>query len=140
MGVGRIPAAVALDVYSGDRWQQKFKFTDGGDHNGDGIAEDPNNPLAKDVSGYTFTAQIRPTRFDTSSSPTAFSVDTTNAATGIIVLTLSPAQTAALLTPSEQKSSKGYVWDLQAVKASDTSDVETWYQGDVVVWLDVTRP
>jgi len=82
-----------------------------------------------DVSDYTFQAQIRAT--DTSSTVIAtFTIDTTDAATGNIVLSLTAAQTLALTAGS-------YFWDLRCVDAN--SVVSRWVSGTATVAGTITR-
>lgn len=78
----------------------------------------------KNVSG-TWAAQIRRNPLDTDVAAT-FSVDTSDAASGTVVLSLTEEQTAAL-APGR------YVWDV------DWSGVGTPIGGSVVVQPDVTR-
>jgi hypothetical protein len=59
-------------------------------------------------------------------------VDSTNAATGVLVVTIPAAQTAAVTVSSA-------VWDLQAVLVSDATDVRTWLTGDVEFEGDVSH-
>jgi hypothetical protein len=85
-------------------------------------------PLAPvDVSARTYTAQVRATA-DATTVTATFSVDMTDAATGIIVLRLADTVTDDL--------GGSYVWDLQ----QDTAGViRTLVGGSFVVVDDVTR-
>jgi hypothetical protein len=86
------------------------------------------DPLAPvDVSSRTYTAQIR-TSTDATTVTATFSVDMTDAATGVIVLRLADTVTDDL--------SGSYVWDLQ----QDTAGViRTLVGGSFVVLKDVTH-
>ena len=86
------------------------------------------DPLAPvDVSARTYTAQIR-TSTDATTVTATFSVDMTDAATGVIVLRLADTVTDDL--------SGSYVWDLQ----QDTAGViRTLVGGSFVVLKDVTH-
>lgn len=83
------------------------------------------------VDGYTFRAEIRKhrNRGATVADPVAvFTIDTTDAATGTITLSLDKTVTRTL--PAEA------VWDLQATIDGDD---DTWLDGTVEVLGDVTR-
>jgi len=78
------------------------------------------------ADGWTnWTAQWRALPTDT--RYVAFTVDTTNAATGVIVMTATATQTRSMWN--------GY-WDLQATK---NGAVRTWIKGKLVYVEDVTR-
>lgn len=148
MGLGWTPLDLPIDLRAGDGWRKPIDFNDAGDHNRDGTREDPDNPDPLNMSGYTFKAHIRATKLDNTTAPspgvaglpTSFLIDVTNLATGRIILSLTPAQTAFLLQPTEGKTTKVLFWDLQVSKTSDANDVRTYYSGDVTVTLDITRP
>lgn len=99
-----------------------------GDDFADQITIQEGDPLAPvDVSARTYTAQIRTTSEATAVTAT-FTVDMTDAATGIIVLRLADTVTDDLLG--------AYTWDLQ----QDTAGViRTLAAGSFVVIADVTR-
>lgn len=107
------PGTRDLDLYRGDTYAHTVTFTDGTD------------PV--DVSGYSWLAQIRETT-DSAAVVEAFTVDTTNAATGVLVLRLSAAQAAEL-----PRSAR---WDLQRTAGGV---VETILAGRVVTMPDVSR-
>lgn len=123
--VGQDPEDLPLSIYCGDRWEHPFHFVD--------EAGDP-----VDVSGYSWAAQVR-TSQTASSAEADFSFDTTDAVTGVVVMYLTKADTAALLTPGEGKSSKSLTWDLQRTLIADPEQVRTLYSGAVTVTLDRTR-
>jgi len=79
------------------------------------------------LSGSTFAAQLRTSPDDT--AHVDFSIDTTNAATGVLLLSLTHTQTAAL--------GRLYAWDLQQTDGS--GKVTTLIAGNAAVALDVTR-
>lgn len=80
-----------------------------------------------DLSGKTWTSEIRAT-YTSDNIDAEIDVDDTDAATGVLVLTLTADQ--ANLDPGS------YVWDLQS---EDTGVVHTWLSGKVKVKGDVTR-
>jgi hypothetical protein len=80
----------------------------------------------EDDSMKTWTAQYRRTPDDT--APVDFAIDTTNAATGVLILRLTAVETATLNCDG--------VWDLQSV-LGDTFTTEL--AGTVKVIRDVTR-
>lgn len=136
--LGRKPAKQDLYIRTGDIWSFPLLFNDKGDHNRDGIIEDPNNPLPLNVSGYTFTAQLKNKANDSTAIKT-FSFTMTDAATGKVIMNMSAADTTALLLPHENRLTRDYVYDLQAVLTATPTNIQTWLYGDVTVELDVTR-
>lgn len=136
--IGRQIPQVALLIRSGDVWQTVLNVNDGGDHDRDGIIEDPNNPTALDVSGYNFLAQIRASKKSATVMAT-ITVDKTNAVAGRLVLSLNPTQTTALNDPSGGKDIVSAVWDFQATPTSDSTKPLTWFEGPVSIELDVSR-
>lgn len=102
-----------------------IKRGDGYPHELDFVEEDEVTPL--NLAGRTYAAQIRATKDAT--DYTAFAIDTTNAATGKIVLMLTAVQTRALPDYS--------VWDLQETIGS--ADPLTLLEGIVTASGDVTR-
>ena len=107
------PATRDLTIYRGDDYSHTVTIQ----------AEDG---TPEDVSGSTRAAQFR--RHDRDETAVDFTVDTTNAATGVIVHSLTAAQIADL-------PPRG-VYDLQ--RTTD-GEVETYLAGDVTVTGDVTR-
>lgn len=108
-GPGIIPTEM---IYGGDGWSRTLTITEGG------VAVD----LTSGWSGWI--AQWRPTA--SARSVQTIAVDTTNAATGVLVLSLTGAQTGAM-------GSDG-VWDLQATPTSGqpvtwVRQQTTWEQG-----------
>ena len=82
-----------------------------------------------DVSTYTFRAQIRSS--ETSATVIALlSIDTTNAATGNIVLSYSAADSLNLTAGT-------YYWDLRVVDAN--GGVSRWLAGTATVTGTITR-
>jgi hypothetical protein len=118
VSVDLTPAELDLNLYSADTVTIQFKFVDG-------------NGAAVDMSG-TWLAQIRATALDPDPPVAAFTVDATNAATGIIVATLS-STSSATLSPG-----LSYVWDLEQTTAGGA--VRTTHAGKITVVEDVTRP
>lgn len=119
-----VPATLNLSFRAGDRFQRELIFHDGG------------RPL--DLTPWTFTAQVR-VRRSADTAAASFTITTTNAATGVLVVTLSPAQTRNLNLPVNGRDTESYVWDFQATRTTNTDDVRTWFVGTVTVGLDVTR-
>ena len=106
----------ALKVYKGDTFSASYVLKEGYP------AEAVNLP----GQGWTnWTAQWR--SYPTSTTAVSFNVDTTNAATGRIVISLTATQAATL--------KDGY-WDLQSTR---NSEVKTWIRGKVLYVKDVTR-
>ena len=107
------PAGVDLRGYRGDSFTARFTFryVDG-------------TPVALDG---TWLAQLRlePSDADPLDS---FAVDTTDQATGVVVVSLTPAQTVALAQRT--------VWDLQNVATAGT---RTWFAGTLYLGGEVTR-
>jgi hypothetical protein len=106
-----MPATRDLDIYQGDRYEHILTFVDS-----------EGNPL--NMSG-PWRAQIRPTP-NNSQLLTEFDIDTTDADTGILVITLTSDQTENL--PST------CAWDLEQ------TDLErTYLKGVIRVYGEVTR-
>lgn len=108
------PAPRNLTVYRGDKYTHRIVFSNAG------------NPLP--VDAYTFSAQIRGKAEKDTNEPLAeFNIDTTDAADGIIVLSLDAEDTQDIV------KSKGF-WDLQVDPIE-----KTWLAGSVTFMGDVTR-
>lgn len=137
MTIGRQIPSEPLRLRSGDFWAARIVVTDGGDHNRDGTVEDPGNPAPLNVSGYTFLSQIRASkRADVVLATIA--VDATNAATGILILSLTPAQTRALNPPSSGKDQVAAFYDFQGTPPAVDEPI-TWWEGPVTIDMDVSR-
>ena len=113
---GRTPIVSNIPVYDivlyqGDSWTGTFDF-----------------PF--DVTSYTFKAQVR-TYPNSPSLWAAFTIVKTNAAQGIITLSLSAAQTKYLPV-------RGF-WDLQATNSADPSFVQTYMKGQVFAEREITE-
>jgi hypothetical protein len=115
-----VPVSLDIALYSGDGARMKITVK-----NPAGVAV----PLTGTVA-----AQIRADRQDPSAKAT-WTVDLTNAATGIVLISLSGTQTAALMNGSELF--KGF-WDVQWTPTG--SEPLTILQGKATCALDVTRP
>jgi hypothetical protein len=109
-----LPATRDISIYRGDDYEHVIIFRAGG------------NPL--DVSGETFQAQVRasPSR-DSGLALATFTVDDSQAAVGIVIISLPKATTGSL--------PNGH-WDLQV--DNGTRQV-TWLRGAVEVEGDVTH-
>lgn len=110
-----LPATLDIDMVQGDTYVNTITFVD---ENGTGI----------DYSAATFAAQVRPTYKSPNTEMQAFDVNVTNAATGIIVITLLNTQTRTLPTEC--------VWDFQITIGGTPT---TLLAGSVNVQRDVTR-
>lgn len=112
-----LPAERDIEIYRGDVYEHEFTFMSGDD------------PL--DLSTRVVTAQWR-TKEDATDA-VDFAVDDTGAATGVIIISLTPSQTATL-------GIRG-VYDVQAHDGGATpTNQETLVRGTVEVTKDVTRP
>lgn len=111
-------ATRAITIYQGDTYTHEIT-----------VQDDAGAPV--DLSDRTWAAQIR--AYATADTALAdFAVDATDAATGVLVLSLTAAQTAAL-------PGRPAVWDLQGTYTAD-STVETLIPNSVVtVTQEVTR-
>lgn len=109
------PATLDISIYRGDDYVHQFTFMDN---------EDP--PAPKDLTAYTFKAQIRDRPENGQILYAEFDIDTSQAEDGIIILSL-PASVTTF--------SPGY-WDLET---DDGDNVQTWLKGTVNVSGDVTR-
>lgn len=78
-----------------------------------------------DVSGLTFAAQAR--RSADASDAVTLTVDTTNAATGHVLVTMAAIDTAA---------GGAWVWDLESSAGAGS---RTWIGGSLIFEPDVTR-
>jgi hypothetical protein len=138
--IGRVVPTVDLLLRSGDYWSARLLITDAGDHNRDGVIEDPGNPTPLNLAGYTVLAQIRPSK-QSSTVLATIAVDTTNAATGILVLSLTAAQTRSINDPATSgKDSISAFYDFQVTPpAPDNDKPLTWWEGKVTDQMDVSR-
>lgn len=129
--VGSKPGEVNLTGKRGDKWGP-FQFT-------------PETTL--DLSGRTWLAQVRATQDRPAEVLADMVVDSTDAATGVLRVSILPAGSSALATgpsatpsgvsPSFQPGKAIYYWDIQATLISDATDVKTWFGGKVLVLGDV---
>lgn len=83
------------------------------------------------LTGRTYAAQIRSSPATAGTADAAFTVDLTNLATGVVVLTLTNTQTGALVPAT------AYWWDLQETVTATTFKT-TILAGKVTVVQDVT--
>ena len=120
--VDLVPGVTDLKLYAGDGVSLALQVTD---------AQGANF----NVTG-TVTAQVRYRRQDTD-VVSAFACDSSGAATGRLVLSLTGAQTGAMIVNPEDTEMMGE-WDVQWKPAG--GEPRTLVQGDVHVVLDVTRP
>jgi hypothetical protein len=83
--VGIVPAPVNLTIEQGNTWSASLTFTDG-------------NKQPIDLTPYIFTAQIRPS-YSSSTVTATFTCTVTDPIHGVVTLTLTNDQTAALPAP-----------------------------------------
>jgi hypothetical protein len=106
-----------IEIYQGDSYTHILTVTD-----------DATPPVATDVSGRTFAAQLR--RYPGSDTVAAqFAVDMTQASSGVVQLSLTATQTAGL-APGP------FAFDVHMVTGSS---VLTLFAGECVVTAEVTR-
>lgn len=106
-----------ITIYQGDTYGHVISITD-----------DATPPVATDVTGRTFEAQIR--RYPGSDTIAAtFAVDMTQAATGVVQLALTATQTAGL-------DAGPYSFDVHMITGST---VLTLFAGECLVTAEVTR-
>jgi hypothetical protein len=108
------PAILDLVLYAGDGTDFEVDFQD-------------EDEQVLDVSGLTWTAQIRKTR--SAEIANDLVIDTTSAATGVLIVKISSEITRQL--------PKSAQWDLQSV--ADGGEPRTVLQGTVTCNQDVTR-
>ena len=97
MQLSLAPQELDLEFYAGDGVALQV------------VAKDANN-AAINLTG-TVLAQIRPTKSMAGTPTLSFTVDSTNAASGILVLKLTGAQTATLVTGLGDDGFRGF-WDV----------------------------
>lgn len=111
-----LPTEVNYEVYSGDTFEVTIPYTG-----------------SENITGATARMQLRSNLV---SSLTSLEVTPSiSTAPDEIVVTLSPAETSALISGTVSKST--YVYDIEITFAN--SKVLTLQKGTVVVYLDVTR-
>jgi hypothetical protein len=124
--VGVLPGDAPLQGIRGDKWGP-IAFT---------------SRTALDLSGRTWLAQIRATKDEPAEIIATFTVDSSDAAAGIIRLTLPPTESAKLVTGTTGgRSTPGsgkYFYDVQATLDSDPTDVKTWFAGSITAKGDVS--
>jgi hypothetical protein len=113
-----LPAELDMSIYAGDTLTIQFKFTD-----------QASNPV--DMSG-TWTSSIRNNASDPDPPLASFTLDSSQASTGIINATLSSAASASL------PINVPLVWDLE--QTTSPGNVRTTHRGTITVTEDVTRP
>ncbi len=109
-----LPGDYPITLYRGDARLWTFAF----------LEDDGETPV--DMSGRTWRAQVRASQAVDAALLASLTIDTADAADGIIVARL-PASEAVDLT-----TAAGY-WDLEATLVSDPEDVRTYLAGDVEV-------
>ena len=117
--IGINPAPVNITIQQGASWSVQAQFKDG-------------TGAVIDLTAYTVTAQIRPSY----SSPTVLATITctkTNPAQGIITLSLTATQTAALAAPATAQ------WDLFLSDSATPPNVLRVFAGNATIVARVTR-
>jgi hypothetical protein len=115
-----------LSIYRGDDYSHEVTVLHSEASAADLPGIDAGDPV--DLSDRTWAAQIR--RAPDGPDPVAFTVDPASAADGVLLLTLTAAQTTTL--------PRAGVWDLEGTYTADGL-VETLLAGSVVCTRDVTR-
>lgn len=114
---GRGPAPYDLYVYRGDTLLETFRM------------RDRKTGAYLDLTGWSAAAKLRRTRRDVDPL-LALSAEVSDPTKGEVVVSATPAETAAIDTSAA-------VWDLQLTEPDGT--VRTWLAGEVEVAGDVTR-
>ena len=117
-----LPGDYPLTLYRGDTRVLSLAFTE------------DDGTTAVDLSGHTWRAQVRQT-YDSASSELDFTVDDTDAATGVLVLALDDTDWTGVA--ASLPTDKWY-WDLEGTRTADTF-VQTFLGGKVKVVGDVSR-
>ena len=82
-----------------------------------------------DMSAWTFASQWR--SYEQNAQAIAFGIDASDAADGKVVMSMTGAQTATMLTDG--------VYDVQGTQGPPGSQVQTFWKERTVLELDVTR-
>ena len=117
-----LPGDYPLTLYRGDTRVLSLAFTE------------DDGETAVDLSGKTWRAEVRET-VDSSAVLLTWTVDTTDAVDGILVLTLPATQWADADIPAADIAVK-WAWDLESTQSGV---VRTWLKGKVKVIGDVSR-
>jgi hypothetical protein len=114
-----IPGKRTLTIYQGMTFFHQVNFETG----------PVNAPTPRDMSGFTWASQAR-SRDDAADIALSFTVDDSDAASGVIRLTATAEETGALV------GDKNLVWDL---RSTDGTNVYYWLFDKVIVIGNVTR-
>ena len=115
-----LPGDYPLNLYRGDTRVWTLSFTE----------DDGTTPI--DLTGKTWRSQVRETP-DAASALMDITVDPTDAATGVLVLTLPATEWTGVAT--ETPTTK-WAWDLESTEAGV---VRTYLKGKVKILGDVSR-
>lgn len=115
------------EVVRGDDYQLQLTFVRPTDPDVPVDLDDPATSTPIDYTGFTFAAQVR--TFPDDVAVTAFDVDESQLAVGVITVSLTDVQTALL--------GGEYAWDLKATDPDDL--IATYVRGVMTVILNVTR-
>ena len=121
MQLSLAPQELDLEIYAGDGVALRV------------VAKDASN-VAINLTG-TYKAQVRAIKSQVSADA-VFTVDSTNAATGILILTLTGAQTATLVSGFGDDGYRGF-WDCQWQAAGLEPTTLLW--GALICDTDVSR-
>ena len=116
------PTELDLEIYAGDGAAVAITVVDA------------NNNI-QNLTGSTIIAQVRQNRYDPGTALLSFAIDTTKYAQGIVTISLTGAQTATLVTGTNDPW-RGF-WDVQWT-ASGQQPV-TLMQGSLLVDPDVSH-
>jgi hypothetical protein len=117
-----LPGDYPLTLYRGDTRVLSLAFTE------------DDGTTAVDLSGKTWRAEVRET-VDSAAVLLTWTVDDSDAATGILVLTLPATQWDDSDIPDTTPTTK-WAWDLESTQSGV---VRTWLKGKVKVLGDVSR-
>ncbi len=97
-------------------------------------------PTAIDITGWSFAAKMGKKTSTSSADKKSFTCTITDAANGVMTISMTSAQTAAIdagTAESSPRPTKTYVWDLEATKPDGT--VIRILEGTVLVSPEVTK-
>lgn len=121
---GHNPTVKQLNICQGSSLSLRLTFTNSAN-------------AAIDLTGYTFRGQIRPEALSATITET-FNFDTSLASTGIIDVSLTSSETAAITAGESKKDTTSLYWyDMEYVQPG--GDVTRFIEGPCVINRNVTR-
>ena len=117
--VGIVPAPVILTIEQGNTWSARLTFKDG-------------NGAAIDLTSYIFAAQVRPA-YSSAAVTATLTCTVTDAANGVMTISLTAIQTAALPAPFTGQ------WDLWMNQTGPPATALRVMAGNVTIIPRVTR-